>query len=59
MLRKPLLTMLGRGFLNVHTRHYSMSMHEVVVNAMTIAVNTVIRMLSILLQRVLFSMIDK
>ena len=36
--------------------HYSMSMHEVVVKVVAMAVSTVIRMLRILLQRVLFCM---
>ena len=36
----------------MHT-HYSISMHEVVVKVVAIAVSTVIRMLRILLQRVL------
>ena len=33
--------------------HYSISMHEVVVNVVAIAVSTVMRMFRILLQRVL------
>ena len=36
--------------------HYSMSMHEVVVKVVAMAVSTVMRMLRILLQRVLFCM---
>ena len=37
--------------------HYSMSMHEVVVKVVAMAVSTVIRMFRILLQRVLFSIV--
>jgi hypothetical protein len=47
---KPLLAMTGRGYLGRYAPRYSMSMHEVVVKVVAMAVSTVMRMLSILLQ---------
>ena len=47
---KPLLAMTRRGYWGGYAPRYSMSMHEVVVKVVAMAVNTVMRMLSILPQ---------
>ena len=47
---KPLLAMPEEAISDGYAPRYSMSMHEVVVKVVAMAVNTVMRMLSILPQ---------
>ena len=55
---KPLLAMTRRGYWGGYAPRYSMSMHEVVVKVVAMAVSTVMRMLSILLQSDFCSIFD-